>query len=124
MEKVYRTKPNYAPIRMGKKKMSERLMKRVEGEIKALLHASRDCLRNRGVDTNKISFSCNDGYHGEAFGIMRTLSIQGYGYFGSNNLDGNKEEGLQPEQNLKWWFDQLQGEVLEEENFGKGGRCE
>jgi hypothetical protein len=61
------------------KKIDSTLKDTVEGEIKAILHACRDCLRNQGrLDTSKVSFSANDGYYGEAFGIMRGLQILGY----------------------------------------------
>lgn len=85
----------------------------VEREVKMMLHAHRDCLRNKGVDTTKVRFDCRDGYYGEAFGIMRGLNLMGFGYFGSSNLDATNphENGgggvgnTQPEHNLKWWKD-------------------
>jgi hypothetical protein len=116
------------------KKIPEALKNDVEGEIKAILHACRDCLRNQGrLDTSKVSFSANDGYYGEAFGIMRGLHILGYGYFGSSNLSAIVEAKshyhragnvTSPEQNLKWWFSNLEQEVLEEEGFKSDHRCE
>jgi hypothetical protein len=115
------------------KKIDSTLKDTVEGEIKAILHACRDCLRNQGrLDTSKVSFSANDGYYGEAFGIMRGLQILGYGYFGSSNLSAEVEAKSQyrmgnvtsPEQNLKWWFSNLEQEVLEEEGFKSDHRCE
>jgi hypothetical protein len=115
------------------KKISVALKNDVEGEIKAILHASRDCLRNqKRLDTSKVSFSANDGYYGEAFGVMRGLQILGYGYFGSSNLDAVVEAQshyrignvTSPEQNLKWWFSNIEQEVLEEENFKGDHHCD
>lgn len=115
------------------KKIPPALKNDVEGEIKALLHACRDCLRNQGrLDTSKVSFSANDGYYGEAFGVMRGLQILRYGYFGSSNLDAVVEARshyqisnvTSPEQNLKWWFSNIEKEVLKEEGFKTDQRCE
>jgi hypothetical protein len=104
-------------------------MIKVMDEVKMMLHASRDCMRNKKMDTKSISFNIgNDGgYSGEAFGVMRGLQVLGYGYFGSVNLDGIQEKngGRIPEHNLKWWFCQLEHAVLEEEGFyNKTHRCE
>lgn len=121
------TPPKYCDINRKRKckKIPESLMVKVEGEIKSLLHAHRDTLRNLKDDTTKLSFRCNEGFYGEAFGIMRGLSILGFGYFGSCNLDGIKEGHEQKEQNLKWWFNELEHQVLEEEGFyNKTHRCE
>jgi hypothetical protein len=74
--------------------------KDIEAEVKMMLHAHRDTLRNLyrpknfdgtvnekcGYNPKKVSFSCNEGYYGEAFGIMRGLQVMGYGYFGPDNL--------------------------------------
>lgn len=99
------------------------------GEIKGLLHASRDCLRNKYIhdkdafDPAKVTFHVADGYYGEAFGILRALHIQGYGVFGAVNIDAQSEYFHGPsgatrrEQNLSWWFGKLQNEVLIEENW-------
>lgn len=111
----------------GYKKIDKRLKKKVEAEVKMLLHASRDCLRNQGNNTAKISFKVTDGYYGEAFGVLRGLMVLGYGYFGPDNLDGvehTRGGGKQPEHNLKWWFSQLTDAVLEEENFGGSNECD
>ena len=111
------------------KKISTRMIKRVEGSVKALLHASRDCMRTQDKDTSKWRFDCNDGYHGEAFGIMRGLEMMGYGHFGSVNMNGLEDSGTkygakQPEHNLRWWFEKLADEVLEEENYHSDGHCD
>lgn len=137
-------RPGYNLTKKRLKKIPDLLRDAVSREVKALLHAGRDCLRNQGRDTSKIAFDATDGYYGEAFGIMRALQIQGYGYFGSDNLDAHREsmngygpkneDGkyltniTQPHQNLKWWFSVLTREVLNEEGYrleGDGhGRCE
>lgn len=109
------------------KRIPDKLIERIEGEVKALLHAGRDTLRNHGDNTSRISFSCNEAYYGEAFGIMRALHLMGYGYFGSSNLDAVAERhdpNAQPIWNLRWWFGQLEREVLDEENFYGDGHCD
>ena len=83
------------------------------GEIKAALHASRDCLRNNHVDTTTITFDARDGYYGEAFGILRAMSVMGFGSFGAVN----------DQESLDHWFEYLKSEVLKEENFGGSGEC-
>lgn len=110
---------SYETNRKRFKAIPEEMKADIEGEIKSLLHAHRDTLRNWGEDTTRISFRANEGFCGESFGIMRTLRMLGYGYFGSVNLDGLKEHsgGTQKEHNLKWWFSELENEVLEEEGF-------
>jgi hypothetical protein len=123
-----KTNPEYHSLNTGKiKEIPLTLKLKIEGEVKALLHAHRDTLRNRR-DTRETRFDCSDGYYGEAFGIMRGLAIMGYGFFGSVNLDGvaDSYDGLasQKEHNLRWWFSQLEEEVLEEEGFYTDGRCE
>jgi len=94
-----------------------------------LLHASRDSLRIGGVDTSQVRFDCRDGYAGEAFGVMRGLEMLGYGRFGSVNMNGLEDNSTrykakQPEHNLRWWFSNLEDEVLEEENYKGDGYCE
>lgn len=122
---LYNVEEKLYPKRL--KLIPPRLKKKVEGEVKALLHASREVMRIRKqYDTTKIRFCVYDGYYGEAFGIMRGLNILGYGYFGSSNLPGtaDRKRGKQDHQNLMWWFDQLEREVLEEEGYGKDNICE
>lgn len=113
------------------KKMSTQVLDSFKKEVKNMLHANRDCLRNQGKDTRKIRFDVREGYYGEAFGMMRTLNILGYGYFGSTNLNAVEEhtkahgvkptnvpvDKLIPENNLVWWLDQIANEVLEEEGY-------
>lgn len=121
-------KPNYYKIDFTTtkfKKISNKMINFVESEVKVLLHSHRDCLRNKKKDTLFIPFDCTEGYYGEAFGIMRGLMLQGYGYFGSNNLSGTHEKyGTQKEHNLKWWFSELEQQVLEEENFYGNHHCD
>lgn len=95
----------------------------IEAEVKMMLHAHRDCLRNRFLhngakhDPKHIRFVIDDGYFGEAFGIMRTLQVLNYGFFGAVNTPTEFT-------NLRWWFAQLEQEVLREENFGGSGECD
>lgn len=106
------------------------LKRRVEHNVKGLLHAHRDCLRNQGRDTREVTFDVMDGYYGEAFGVMRGLQILGYGKFASSNLDGTQDsstkyhDNVQPEHNLKWWFGKLEKQVLAEEGYGGDNKCQ
>jgi len=106
--------------------MDDQLMKKIRDEIKMLLHASRDCMRNQKRDTSKISFLCKDSYYSETFGVIRGLALAGHGYLGSSNLDAVIEgKSDQPECNLRWWLGKIEEEeVLEEEGFRSDGRCE
>ena len=79
-------------------------------------------MRSQKKNNLGIVFDCNNAYYGEAFGIMRGLAIQRYGYFGPNNLDAFKDFGYgkpanvtHSKQNLKWWFSELCEEILEVE---------
>lgn len=128
--------PKYNIKKKMLKKIPSEMKDAIEGEVKAILHAGRDCLRNQGRDTAQISFDAREGYYGEAFGIFRCLQILGYGYYGSCNLDGLTEQSpnhirssavrnvTSKEQNLMWWSAQLRDQVLEEEGFGGNNRCE
>lgn len=98
-------------------------------EVKLMLAAHRDCLwtqwngfsHPKAVDPTKFQIVCNDGYYGEAFGVMRALVVLGYGYFGSDNLDATREGRSDvPEHNIKWWFDTIQKEYLQEEGYYDG----
>lgn len=90
----------------------------VIAEIKMLLHASRDCARTiLSIDTTKTRFDVTDGYYGEAFGILRGLSLLGYGSFGPCNTP-------EEESNFSWWMHRLEDEVLAEENFGGSNECD
>lgn len=93
-------------------------------EVAMMLHASRDCLRNLGDDTSKITFDARDVYYSEAFGVMRGVVALGYGYFGPD-CDGN-DEIMNPLRgiNVKKWFSQIRDKVLREENYGGTNECD
>jgi len=126
------TLPQYNITKKRLKRIPGSLREAIEGEVKALLHSHRDARRNRGEDTIGTTFRVNEGYYGEAFGIIRCLFIQGYGYLGSSNLSAKQEDSYahkvtnvtQDIQNLRWWFNQLEVEVLEEEGWRGDHRCE
>jgi hypothetical protein len=102
---------------MNKTSLNEQEIQAVEAEVKMMLHASRDAMRNRGEDTRKYRFDCRDGYYGEAFGMMRLLATLNFGRLDqATNTPETRE-------NLKWWFSELEKQVLEEENFGGSGVC-
>jgi hypothetical protein len=89
---------------------------KIIAELKMLLHASRDCLRNQKIDTTKVSYYCSDSYYAEAFGMLRCLAIMGYGDLrGAINVDYPG--------NLKIWFRKIEDEVLVEENFYGNNEC-
>lgn len=101
-------------------KLTPERIQLIEAEVKIMLHASRDCLRDkydpndkRSRDPRKVTFSVNCGYYGEAFGIMRAVRLFFGMDFGAVNVPGN----------LNSWFHRLQDEVLAEEGFGKDGKC-
>jgi hypothetical protein len=125
MENWRTAKPEYAKHSKRARNLPQARMLRAACEIKALLHASRDCMRNQGKhDPLVIRFSCTDGYYSEAFGILRGLAALGYGYFGSTNRSA-VDEGIsaQPEANFRWWMAELEREVLREEGFETDHRC-
>jgi hypothetical protein len=108
-------------VKKGNKVLKESQKEAVEDEVSLLLHASRDCLRNIGIDTKIVDFRSQDGYYAEAYGVMRGLKILGYGYLGPHN----QPDGVVPHHNLNWWFDQICRQVLEEEGFHDGThRCD
>lgn len=122
------------------KKLSDEQVAAIEAEVKMMLHSHRDTLRNQwnlsqqvgrngiareAYDPTKVPFNCNEGFYGEAFGIMRGLVTLGYGYFGSDNLDAVKEgRSDNPRHNCKWWFAELKDQVCKEENFGGSNECD
>lgn len=108
----------------GLKVLAKEDKRAIEVEIKMLLHASRDCLRNQRINTQSITFSCRDAYYGEAFGIMRALRVMNYGYFGSSNLNAVEENRSDIDvHNLKWWMNQLEKEVLREDGYYTDHEC-
>ena len=86
----------------------------IHKKIKMLLHAGRDCMRNRKEDTVNVAFSCNNPYYAEAFEMMRALVILGHGKFGAINKNDN----------VNYWFNEICQEVLKEENFGGSNQCD
>lgn len=85
---------------MSKKTLTTFEKQKISNEIKLMLFAARDFLKNTNrLEEYKDSFPIYDagGYYGEAFGIIRCLVNLGYG------------------NELKHWFNQLQFEVLKEE---------
>jgi len=64
--------------------------------------------RNR-YDTRRVTSGIYDPYYCEAFGILRTLDILGYG-----SLHRPPENTYH---DLRRWFEQLEKEVLKEEGF-------
>lgn len=98
--------------------MTPELELKVEHEIRMLLHAGRDCMRNQKKhDTKLIRFDVNNPYFGEAFGIMRALALMNFG-----TLDYGHHE--HPKQNLKSWFEQIEQAVLDEEHFDGDHHCD
>lgn len=122
----------YSTVNLGgRKKLPLALFNAVKAEIKMILHAHRDCLRNRWLgdqsraryghpprwhahDPRKVSFDATDGYYGEAFGMLRCLVLSGYGQYGPVNIHDN----------VNAWFDTVKREVLAEEGFGSHGNCD
>lgn len=103
---------------LGWKVMPPELERAFERTVKVMLHAARDTMRIRGIDTRERTFDLTVLEAGEAFGMMRTLEILGYGYFGSDNCDAVVEKKSDhPKHNLKWWNSELETEVLKEEGF-------
>lgn len=107
----------YAPVDLGgRKKLPLDTYNAVKDEIKLMLHAGRDAMRNQGKDTSKRPFDHHDGgYYGEAWGVARSLVLLGYASWGADC-------GGTP--NVKQWFRQLEQEVLDEEGFGSHGNCD
>ena len=96
----------------------------MEREVKLMLAAHRNVLWNRHlgddgrVNPAEFQMVVNEGYYGEAFGVMRGLNALGYGYFGSDNMDAFEEgRSNSPHDNLKWWFQQIVTQYLSEEGF-------
>ena len=113
------------------KTLNDNLLNKIRSEVKILLHASRDCMRDQGIDTLNTRFSSIDSYYSEALGILRGLVLLDYGYFGSSNLDAitelkrnlTRKKPKRCEQNFKWLMWRLEEEVLQEENFYSNHRC-
>jgi hypothetical protein len=86
------------------KKLTEKQSQEFVRLVKMLLHAGRDCMRNRDEDTRNFRFNVNNGYYGEVYGMFRTLRVLGYSSL--NDLDALKHK--------------LEEEVLVEEGFRSG----
>ena len=108
------------------KKIPKKKWATVINEVKLMIAAHRDCLWTRwetcaspsAVDPTKVSIMANEGFYGEAFGIMRGLRALDYGYFGSSNLSAVQEDKSPiSEHNLIWWFERIVKDYLEEEGF-------
>lgn len=108
------------------KPLTDKIKFAVINQVKLMLAAHRDALWNRwetcshpqAVDPTKISVVVNEGWYGEAFGIMRGLFALGYGFFGPDTQDAVELSRSEvPEHNLKWWFGKLKNEYLDEEGF-------
>lgn len=90
-------------------------------KIKVLLHAARDGQRNRGEDTDIKALEITNDYYCEAFGMLHTLALLGYGQMNENNktiVIDNKKDGIP----LRALFDNLRDQVLIEENFDPNNR--
>ena len=102
------------------KKIPVELALQIEETAKGLLHASLDCLRNRGeiTPTTDIAFDPQDGYYCEVFGMMRALELQGYGLIttGYSQVAGPA--------NLRAWFEALERAVLIEEHATTSKKCD
>ena len=106
------------------KRLTPKMKDSVESEVKLMLAAHRGYLWGRHlggdekINPTKIEVAVNEGYYGEAFGVMRGANALGFGYFGSDNLDA-VEEGRSnfPHDNLKWWFKQILRRYLGEEGY-------
>lgn len=100
------------------KQLTTEQEKQIAERVKLLLHASRDCLRNRQINTREVQFIWNDTYCCEAFGVLQALNALEYGHFGAinNGKDGNT--------NLDWWFENLKQQVLQEEHFDSTHECD
>jgi hypothetical protein len=84
--------------------------------VKRMLHAARDTMRNKGIDTTKSRFELNIVEYGEAWGVLHALALTGVGVVSRNIGD---ETLLLPD-----WLRSLENEVLDEEHFGSSNRCE
>jgi len=90
------------------KKISDKLRIDVETQVKSLLTSSRKYMK---YPPDKITYDVNHGDYAEAFGVMRGLSIMGYGDI---NFAVNTPED---QSNLRWWFNQMEREVLSETGY-------
>ena len=113
--------PAYVVTEAGRYEMglslTHKTKQAVEEEVKMMLHAHRDCLRTRGTDTTKTALDVNDGYYGEAFGIMRGLRLLGFIVL---HAERTRPDAVSAQD----WFRRLETEVLREENFEGSNECD
>ena len=116
--------PQYSSNKAGRndkfKALLPEQMDAIEGEIMALLHASRDSMRNKGEDTRSTPFNVNNAYYGEAYGVLRGMAVLGYGYFGAANVPAPNND---PRVNFNYWIAKLELQVLDDEGFNSDHKC-
>lgn len=100
------------------KKLDQKQIEAIEAEVKLMLHASRDCLRNQKENTSKIKYLIYDAYYSEAFGVMRALVALGHGSMSGESKVNDHYF------NLNLWFQRLKEQVLEEESFHGNQECD
>lgn len=93
---------------------------KLEEEIKRILHAQRDCMRNLHEDTTQHKWCCSPQhacgtYDAETFGILRALQVMGLGQISKSTHHSD---------DLSTWREGLMEEVLKEENFGGSNECD
>jgi len=125
------------------RKITAELSYKVEDMVRAMLHCSRDTMRNLLRSKHYDMLLClergqwerydpaelhkyhpehlfggpNDGDYSDAFGVFRGLSIAGYGYLGCVNESSRNSLGRdERKHNLRWWFEQIQHGVLHQEH--------
>lgn len=94
------------------KKLKEEDHQKIAKEVEFLLHASRDCMRNQGIDTKLVPWNVGDGYYAEAFGIIRALIVLRYGF------------RCDDEHDLMTFFENIKDSVLITENFKGTNECD
>jgi len=96
------------------------LKEKLEVEIKRILHAQRDCMRNRQENTTVYKWCCSTQhacgtYYAETFGILRALQVMEMGTI---------SKSIHHSDDLSTWREGLMDEVLKEENFGGSNECD
>lgn len=93
--------------------IDDQMKSKIADLVRGLLHAGRDCMRNRKVDTSTIRFHVNDPYYAEAFGVLRCLGLLGMAPkdMGSSDLTSS-------------WLQELGDQVLVEEHFAGSNECD
>lgn len=76
-------------------------------------------MRNQGRDTKLLTFDVNNPYYAEAFGIMRALSLMGFG-----SITASTPHPDNPKWSLRWWLTEIEQAVLREEGFGDNNECD